>query len=108
LTNKSIKVSSQATKQAQVSLINNDKNLKKIPKNFKCRKGVKTVKKVKGRGGRPDRVDLIVNIDLVSRKLAQAACVRCHGTKCPLLTAFCFFLSSISLRLLLFSQKELS
>ena len=29
---------------------------------------MKTVKKVKGRGGRPERVELIVNIDLVSRK----------------------------------------
>ena len=28
---------------------------------------MKTVKKVKGRGGRPDRVELMVNIDLVSR-----------------------------------------
>ena len=27
------------------------------------------MKKVKGRGGRPDRVELIVNIDLVSRSM---------------------------------------
>ena len=39
--------------------------------------------------------------------LVRAACVRCHGTKCPLFMAF-FSLSFFSLRLLLFSQKELS
>ena len=37
-------------------------------------------------------------------KLVRAACVRCHGTKCPLLTAFFFF----SPGALLISQKELS
>ena len=37
------------------------------------------------------------------RMLVRAACVRCHGTKCPLLTAF--FLLSAGL---LFSQKGLS
>jgi cell division protein FtsW (lipid II flippase) len=36
-------------------------------------------------------------------KLARAACVRCHGTKCPLLTAlFLFFLSAG----LLFSKED--
>ena len=47
---------------------------------------------------------------LLSHMLARAACVRCHGTKCPLLTAFFFFLSSSFLLppALLFSKKGLS
>ena len=43
------------------------------------------------------------------RKLVRAAWVGCHGTKCPLLTAFfSFFLSLFRLARLLFSQKGLS
>ena len=38
--------------------------------------------------------------------LVRAACVRCHGTKCPLLTTF--FFSFFLLLHLLFSQKGLS
>ena len=34
---------------------------------------------------------------LYKYKLVRAACVRCHGTKCPLLTAFFSLLSSLSL-----------
>ena len=41
------------------------------------------------------------------RGAVRAACVLCHGTKCPLLTAF-FSLSFFSLPALLFSQKGLS
>ena len=44
-------------------------------------------------------------------KLVQAACVPCHGTKCPLSTAFLlsfFSLSLFSPLHLLFSQKRLS
>ena len=46
---------------------------------------------------------------LQSLLLVRAACVRCHGTKCPLLMAL-FSLSFLSFftPLLLFSQKELS
>ena len=29
-----------------------------------------------------------------TNKLVRAACVRCHGTRCPLLTALFLFLSS--------------
>ena len=38
----------------------------------------------------------------ISAKLARAACMRCHGTKCPLLTAFflSFFFSSPTLTFL--------
>ena len=43
---------------------------------------------------------------IIRRILVRAACVRCHGTKCPLLTAFSS-LSSFSLLHLLFSQKGL-
>ena len=32
----------------------------------------------------------------VSNILVRAACMRCHGTKCPLLTAFFFFSFSLS------------
>ena len=39
--------------------------------------------------------------------LAQAACMHCHGTKCPLLTVFFYlpFFFSLLLRLLLFPQR---
>ena len=40
------------------------------------------------------------------KKLVRAVCVCCHRTKCPLLTAF--FSLSLSPRLLLLPQKELS
>jgi hypothetical protein len=38
-------------------------------------------------------------------KLAQSACMHCHGTKCPLLTAFLLLLLLSLLLPLLFSQR---
>ena len=39
---------------------------------------------------------LIINVyaTFVEKKMVRAACVPCHGSKCPLLTVFIFFLSA--------------
>ena len=54
----------------------------------------------------PPYLSTALVINLPSKQLARAACMHCHGTKCPLLTVLFFFF--FSLAMLLFSQKELS
>ena len=49
---------------------------------------------------------LLQALDNIFPQKVRAACVRCHGTKCPLLTAGFFF--SLSPPGLPFSQKGLS